>query len=114
MLENSRTIVDPAFANSIAKAYGQTLKSLGIMAVRAEAYHTNIYNPKAMSVSIYEVAKELCFKVTGIDVHSGMHGKGSYAEDITEKAIAELVKHEAQDKAIFHSPKGIVKMIQEA
>lgn len=94
MLGYSREIVDPTFANSIVKAYGQTLKSIGIKAYPASQFAVITHNPRAMSVSMFEVAQALCLKVTGKYIQTMMNGRGSGAEDITKKAVAELVRYE--------------------
>ena len=90
MLEHSRDIVAPSFANKIVQAYGQSLKSLGIKAYPAKEFEVISYNPKALSVSMYEVAQALCQRITGVYVQTMMNGRGSGAQDITEKAVAKL------------------------
>lgn len=91
MLENSRAVVDPAFASTIAKAFGYTLSQLEIKAMKNSQHHRlNYANPNLKSVAIYWLAKKLAEKEKSITISSGMHGSGSYAQDITEKSCAVL------------------------
>lgn len=91
MLENSRAVVDPAFASEIAKAFGYTLSKLGIKPTKNSQFNRlNYANPNLKSVAIYLLAKMIAFNEKQVEVSSGMHGAGSYAEDITEKACAVL------------------------
>ncbi len=91
MLENSRAVVDPAFASEIAKAFGYTLSKLGIKSAKNSEHNRLRYsNPNLKSVAIYELAKNLVREEKQVIVQSMMNGRGSYAEDITEQACAIL------------------------
>jgi len=99
MLEYSRQVIDPALARKIAKAFGYILTDLGIHAQKVSSFHRMTYNAETenlTAVSIYHLAQELALKETGTKVESRMNGQGSYAQDITEKAVEILKLHQTQ------------------
>lgn len=90
----SRYVLDPKFAQEIAKAFGYSLKDLGLQPRKTKTFHRLNYNVDVAdlpSVSTYDLARELAEKITGESVSSGMHGMGSMAQDITEKSLALLI-----------------------
>lgn len=101
MLEASRRVCDPNYAEDLLKPFGQTLKSVGIKPIKTnQMYRLNYAEEDAEkpSVAIYDLAQSLAQKLTGIRVSSGMHGQGSYAQDITEKAVSLIEDHETSKR----------------
>lgn len=92
MREYSRLVIDPALALKIAQAFGYKLSDLGIKPQKVESFSRLNYSEETShlsAVAVYRLAKELASK-KGVEVSSGMHGTGSYADDITEKATKVL------------------------
>lgn len=93
MTEYARYVLNPSFAREIAKAFGYTLKDLGLQPQKTKTFHRLNYSADTadlQSVACYDLARELAFKVTGERVETGMNGRGSAAQDLTEKAVALL------------------------
>lgn len=87
---HARHIVDPKYAEEIAQAMGTSLEKLGVKAKTGFAV-LPLGNEDKPSVAIYELAQALAGHY-GKQVSSNMHGRGSYAEDITLKSIAVIEK----------------------
>ena len=93
LLENSRRVCDPDYADDLLKPFGESMKSLGLASAPTKNFSRLNYleaDADKPSVAIYNLAQDLAQKLTGERVSSGMHGRGSYAEDITKKAVALL------------------------
>jgi len=94
MLENSRALVSPKFAEEIAKAFGQNLQTLNIMAMPTKYFYRANFSKETQdlnSVSINLLASRLVEKLTKEEAPKGIfHGAGSNAEWITEKSVAVL------------------------
>lgn len=89
MLEYSRDVVNPTFASKITQAFGFSLSDLGIKPKKVSSFAI-LYSEETKSlsaVSISDVARELADKITGVRVHSPLHGHGSSAQDLVEKAV---------------------------
>ena len=81
-----------SLALKIAQAFGYKLSDLGIKAKKVQDFNRLNYSEETKNLSavaVYILAKEIASK-KGIEVSSGMHGTGSYADDITEKATKVL------------------------
>jgi hypothetical protein len=95
--EYSRNVVKPDLAINIAKAFGYTLADLDIQTRKTKDFQRMNYSNQTgdlEAVSISALAKNLCLKVTGIEVTSEMNGTGSYAQDITDKAVEQITAYE--------------------
>lgn len=93
MLELSRAVIDPKMAEEIAAAFGETLASLKLQSMATKDFNRLNYTAETAelpSIAVYQLAKALAEKLTEEWVRSEMNGKGSYAEDITKKAVALL------------------------
>lgn len=93
MLDNSRSVCDPEYAEDLLRPFGQTLESLGIKPIPSKLMNRLNYaleDADRQSVPIYELSQKLAYELTGERVTSGMYGRGSYAQDVTEKAVALL------------------------
>jgi len=93
MYEHERDVVFESLAEDVAKAFGTSLHELRITPRPANTFHRLVPmkgHEKDLVVSMYEVASHIAKFVTSISVYSDMNGAGSYADDITEKAIAML------------------------
>lgn len=93
MLNYARYVLDPNFAKEIAKAFGYSLKELGLQPQKTKTFHRLNYaadTAELPSVSCYQLARAIAEKQTGEEITSGMHGMGSMAQDITEKSLALL------------------------
>jgi hypothetical protein len=91
--EYSRNVITPEFASKIAQAFGYTLKDLHLKSTKVEDFGRLNYTPETAKLKAIEtsrLANELCYKITGEYVESNMMGSGSYAQDITEKAVAKI------------------------
>ena len=93
MLEYSRSLIDPALARKIAKAFGYTLSDLGLIPKKTKDFYRANYTDETASltaISNYQLAQSLAEKFASIYVQSSMHGIGSMADDITEKSVNAL------------------------
>ena len=91
--ENARYLIDPKFASKIAQAFNLTLKDLGMKAIPTQQYGRVSYTEetaKLPSIATYQLAENICLKITGTTVSSNKFGRGSYAQDITYKAVSIL------------------------
>ena len=97
LLENSRALVCPKFAEEIAKAFGQDLQTLNIMAMPTKTFYRANFSKETQdlnSVSINLLASRLVEKLTKQEAPRGIfHGEGRNAEWITEKSV-EILKRE--------------------
>lgn len=88
-----RNAIDPALARKIAKAFGYTLKDLGIKPIKVKDQYRMMHSDEVSelsSVGVYTLARSLCKEITGEELTSGMHGRGSYADDITKQAVEKI------------------------
>lgn len=95
MLETSRCLVDPKQAEKWVKAFGTSLKELGLVSRKTkDFYRANPYSisdAEALSIATYMVAGALVEKTTKERApRSPLHGAGSSAEWITEKSVEIL------------------------
>lgn len=95
MNEYSRLVIDPALASKMAQAFGYTLPELGLKSQKVSSFARLTYSEETKNlsaISVYRLAQEIAFKISGVRVSSEMHGTGSYAQDITEKALEIISK----------------------
>lgn len=100
--ECNRAVIGAQDAEEIANAFGQTLKGLGIGGIKnSQHYRLNYRQDEANleTIAVYDLATELAEKLTGERPSSGMYGRGSYAEDMTEQSIKLLEKAPALTEA---------------
>ena len=93
LLDYSRDVIFEDLAQDIAKAFGYSLHDLRLAPQPANTFHRLVPVPgheKDMCVSVYELASRIAKGETKQKPSSGMNGIGSYAQDITEKAIGML------------------------
>jgi len=93
MIEYARYVLNPSFARKIAKAFGYTLKDLGLKSKKTKDHYRLNYSEETanlQSISAHRLAEEIAYKEGSGRISSMMHGTGSYAQDITEKSVEYL------------------------
>lgn len=90
MIEHSREIVWPSFAAEITEAFGFSLKDLGLKTKKLSEFPIlfDPANKDAECIAIEDVARTLAEKISGQQVYSNQMGRGSSAQEITEKSVA--------------------------
>ena len=95
MKETSRAVIAPSQAEKWAKAFGTTLKKLGITTGKTKHFHrvrpNSEEDAEKQSVATYEVASRLVEVVAKKEPPKGFfHGMGRNAEWITEGSVKIL------------------------
>lgn len=95
LLENSRALIAPEYAEEIAMAFGETLETLRVRIAKTKNFNRAWpYGKKEAemeSVSVYGLASLLVEKIAKQPAPEGIfHGAGRNAEYITEKSVAIL------------------------
>lgn len=66
MLENERAVIDPMFASKIAKAFGYSLRDLGLKAKPVKDFHRMNYTEETKnlkSIAVYELARMIAKRI---------------------------------------------------
>ena len=99
LLEHSRALIDPVFARKIAKAFGYTLKNLNLVPKKTKEYYRANHTEETAeltSIATFDLAQTIAEDLGG-NISSGMHGRGSYAQHITEQAVEYIKKYQARE-----------------
>ena len=93
MVEYDRSIIETSLAQKISKAFGFSLSDLNIQPQKTKDI-LGEYCPeetKELSgVSMFEVAQQIAYKVSGKLPITNKFGRGSGAEDIVRQAVELL------------------------
>lgn len=90
MSEESRSIIDPKLASKIAKAFGYTLKNLGLVPHKVSMeYRATYFDPNDEGVGVYRLACAIASKQNPLweQPISPFYGRGSTVEFYTEEAL---------------------------
>jgi len=93
MLEMARDLIEPTLARKIAKAFGYTLKDLGIKPKKvSEYYRATPYAKNLSAVSNHHLAEAIYQEIIkdNTPIERPFHGVGRNAEHVTEQSVGGI------------------------